>query len=464
MTPTQAIKLLKNGEAQLENDVRNFDLIHRIMTEAFPKDQRGSQYQCTYYMNGSICLENPELWVSSNRKFLDLPIIKLSEIDETDLGELTKIHDCSFKVTFKNPKKEFFLTCNPDLLGFPDGDYRFLLEAEVEENCTCRVYGDALYQCDNCYEQAVKNHVCDYHCENGGFCLKRSDENMKRVLREIRYTKRTGHTIKERDEAKWQAESDALDAIKYALNMPDGKTYDIAPPKTCAAIHSVASVKNNLSGKKFYKGTVEDKPILNPIADIALQVLDAVISTMKQSLKPNTMQVTNNNGEITLNGIVIDNKTADRIVEIRKEQLSAIEPNKWYKNFTGAIINFQGYKDFACYGFDCNGKWTQHTTFYDHESWTPATAEEVTEALTKEAVKRGFVKGVTVDRSSLKREFVNPIVGLDTECEPRFENDRNQFAMFARVVFDNGQWATIVPTYTHAQIEEKIGKFNYKGE
>lgn len=375
-------------------------------------------------------------------------------------------------------------------------------------------------------------------------------------------------------------------AIKYALQMPDGKTYDVAPPKTIATIHSVGSVKNNLSCEKFYKSTVEEKPnhgrvektgeseytvyltkplkpgetlkldelsIEKPKLEISKEMTDfckshwftgdltefdlrdwpkytpitsevaeftiddpdnmfytvfkdckdkkAYIDVMHYKIyikdfrfeklenklkiiwnKPNTetMQVTTNeNGEITLSGITIDNDTVDRIVAIWKEQTERAkmpEMNKWHKSFRGHLYFFKevigNNKYIESYGFNSDGKWSDSThRDYDALSkYEPATDQEVTEALKGYAEKKGYEDGnyncmLTVTHTHLFKGLGKPVFEFYAK-ENRLvigaENTKKR-----NVIFDNGKWATIIekPTYTHAQLEKKLGEtFNYKGE
>jgi len=385
MTPQQAIKLLKNGEAQLYVDCDSPATVSIIFNNVSKPDPfiRGS------YMRKTL--------LGFEAYFLDktgLPIIKLSEI---------------------------------------------------EEQCECRTEGDALYQCDNCYEKAVKDHVCDYHCDNGGFCLKRSDEAVKRNIREVKSLLRPNYGRVEKT-----GESEYTVYLTNPLKV--GETFkldelSIEKPKLKISKEMLDFGKSN-----WFTGDLTN------------------LESHIQSLKTTTMQVTNNNGEITLNGIVIDNETADRIVEIRKEQLGkpVLETGKWYKDKYGRLFYpTKIHNDRSCdaYGF---GWIKKEFIAEDHGlvgweingSEVPATDQEVTEALKSEAVKRGLHEGRHhwPEKSYLGiRQSVSDFTYDDVSGYPRLTNSNMEN------VFQSGKWAVAgLPTYTHAEIEAKIGEFNYK--
>jgi len=131
-----------------------------------------------------------------------------------------------------------------------------------------------------------------------------------------------------------------------------------------------------------------------------------------------------------------------------------LEVGKWYR--------YKGFKDFLTFvkednsrfGFDILGKWFDygekvHNTF----GYILATEEEVKEALIKEAKKRGFKKGVIIDK------LLGDNVGsLNIENEKQLEtnnftiNPALQFLYCNNlVIFRKGKWAII-----SNPIEEKI--------
>lgn len=75
------------------------------------------------------------------------------------------------------------------------------------------------------------------------------------------------------------------------------------------------------------------------------------------------------------------------------------EVGKWYKTKTGLLINYQGDRnknEYLAYGFSTTNYWHDKISFGGYDELTQATPKEVEEALTKEAVKRGFKDGVKV--------------------------------------------------------------------
>ena len=114
------------------------------------------------------------------------------------------------------------------------------------------------------------------------------------------------------------------------------------------------------------------------------------------------------------------------------------------------------------HGFNIDGKWfeglnkTYKLLTYDYK----ATDKEVKEALTKEAKRLGFKKGVTVISAHSGQKFV-----IDSKCY--FEFNKNYFDNELYVTCDNetyavlmkeGKWATIVETITKEEAEKQLGK------
>lgn len=112
------------------------------------------------------------------------------------------------------------------------------------------------------------------------------------------------------------------------------------------------------------------------------------------------------------------------------------------------------------YGIDSLGHWVsedvKESKYSKDSSNRPATDQEVTEALTKESVKKGFKKGVRFIR-------VNSITN---ECISIF-NDvfKNDLLLTDKGLMDdcnyilcNGKWATIIETITKAEAEKELGK------
>tara|TARA_R110000803_G_scaffold203073_1_gene268483 strand:+ start:140 stop:658 length:519 start_codon:yes stop_codon:yes gene_type:complete len=132
-----------------------------------------------------------------------------------------------------------------------------------------------------------------------------------------------------------------------------------------------------------------------------------------------------------------------------------LEVGKWYKSEV-CLFNYQKYS--KVYGFFTDGGWTNGGWIWDGTSAKLATDKEVEEALIKEAKKRGFKKGVSVDKVNLSADY-NPNNKLK-------ENTINTNELFSRgylwvssiIIYDNGEWATVVDTITKEQADKKLGK------
>lgn len=96
--------------------------------------------------------------------------------------------------------------------------------------------------------------------------------------------------------------------------------------------------------------------------------------------------------------VTISNASAE--IKKLKDELSepVFEVGKWYKNKFGELgFNIDGNNG---YGFEKCGTWRSDAKFGFYNSyynWLPATESEVFEALKKEAIKRGFKEGVTLN-------------------------------------------------------------------
>lgn len=132
-----------------------------------------------------------------------------------------------------------------------------------------------------------------------------------------------------------------------------------------------------------------------------------------------------------------------------------IELNKWYKwigiNPTiGFVIRKSKHTDCYVFGYNVKGMCQEKGNTYDslHKSnLTEATPEEVKEALTKEAVKRGFVDGIYFKDVHTKSEF--------KLSKLHYADDSNDLRGYEGCVFYGGQWAEIILTITKAEAEQK---------
>jgi len=150
-----------------------------------------------------------------------------------------------------------------------------------------------------------------------------------------------------------------------------------------------------------------------------------------------------------------------RIVGEGKDTVeNTFEEGRWYKLKDGNSLSCYS-RDTKGYGFDHRGDW-QDVMFMRHVNcWTPATEAQVEKALKKEAVKRGFVKGVTVkclnDWGSLT---------IDQDILSWYEIEGCLWASCrgtSPCIFRNGKWAEIieeeVPSVGGYKLE-RVGRYS----
>jgi hypothetical protein len=130
-----------------------------------------------------------------------------------------------------------------------------------------------------------------------------------------------------------------------------------------------------------------------------------------------------------------------------------LEIGKWY-HYIGCLLVWNNGK--TTYGF--NTKEFRDNFSFSCEDAVPATDSEVLEALTNEAIKRGFKEGVcindlycggTVFISGNKYDYEEvPYTPYAGEMALR-DSDGN-------ILFINGQWAEIIKTYTKEEAEKLL--------
>ena len=136
------------------------------------------------------------------------------------------------------------------------------------------------------------------------------------------------------------------------------------------------------------------------------------------------------------------------------------EINGWYKDKKekGWCVFLEN--GIMKHGFDSFGDWFEgqrynyQLGFDDYK----ATDKEVEEALIKEAKKRGFKEGVTVDKVNLSNDY-NPNNKLKENTINTNELLSLGYLWVSSIlIYDNGKWATIVETITKEQAEKELGK------
>jgi len=124
-----------------------------------------------------------------------------------------------------------------------------------------------------------------------------------------------------------------------------------------------------------------------------------------------------------------------------------LEAGKWYK-FEGGTLGFYQGDNVNSYGFHGLGKewFDAHRWFFNEnlkENLTLATPQEVETALKNEAVKRGFIYGVTHTIVDGPRHIISK--------DNRFGFDENRSSLLFNnwCVFKDGKWAEIIKKETN---------------
>lgn len=156
------------------------------------------------------------------------------------------------------------------------------------------------------------------------------------------------------------------------------------------------------------------------------------------------------------------------LAEIKAEMASkavVLEVGKWYKT-NYSIFRFLGGSENENFGWGkgyglVEGEWVGEE---DEESfngwskncnWKPATESEVSTALIAEAKKRGLVEGAYFYNDHLKGGSVKTPRRFKSN-EYKYDVDKNTLCLSGWLIFQNGVWATPIPTLTKAEAEEKL--------
>lgn len=142
-----------------------------------------------------------------------------------------------------------------------------------------------------------------------------------------------------------------------------------------------------------------------------------------------------------------------------KEDKTELVVGKWYKNNDYGYENSLAFSvelspnseiHFKGYGFDKYGDWYELTTDYDFGShnWKEATSQEVSDALEKEAVKRGFIDGAHY-------QWIN--CPLRKVYGKEFIYNKGVLRINGFTIMDSdGKWAEIIKTISLKEAEEKL--------
>lgn len=133
-----------------------------------------------------------------------------------------------------------------------------------------------------------------------------------------------------------------------------------------------------------------------------------------------------------------------------------LEVGKWYKSTKSNALCFveELFKnDFKGYGFDYTGEWINYSKDWtiSHNTWKPATPEEIKNALEKEAVKR-YPSGCIV------KDLFGEVKKIYDERWYDYYFNENYFYFCGLKMFQNGTWATIIKPnqMTKQEAEEKF--------
>jgi hypothetical protein len=133
----------------------------------------------------------------------------------------------------------------------------------------------------------------------------------------------------------------------------------------------------------------------------------------------------------------------------------------WYKHKNNEFPNWLMYYDFKKrigYGISAYSEWVDkyyNINNYIEENCMPATQKEVEQALKNEAIRRGLVKG-----KYCKHE--NPSIEQYKAIKDYFYNERDNCLYGDKKdrggarLFQNGIWATIIPTKTKEEAEKLL--------
>jgi hypothetical protein len=132
-----------------------------------------------------------------------------------------------------------------------------------------------------------------------------------------------------------------------------------------------------------------------------------------------------------------------------------LEIGKWYKHESSNMLFFpleiKDENSIRAYGFTMRGNFSSDNGLFEWgnpKAIRLATDSEVLEALKKEAIKRGFVKGAYFKELWAKSNCkVNDIVYKHFTLDLRSNG---------KCLFHNGKWAEIIKTYTKEEAEKLL--------
>jgi len=159
-----------------------------------------------------------------------------------------------------------------------------------------------------------------------------------------------------------------------------------------------------------------------------------------------------------------------KITKEQKQRILELDPNffnekleegRWYKSAAGSIFNYR--KGNNVYGF-LLGVWNYENWEWHSTNVKLATNQEVLEALTKDAVKRGYLENIkNIDclcdfnkAESQEHYQTPPRFYYEESCNKLWICDASYLDI---CVFYNGQWAQLLKPkqMTIQEIEKELG-------
>lgn len=146
-----------------------------------------------------------------------------------------------------------------------------------------------------------------------------------------------------------------------------------------------------------------------------------------------------------------EHKKEIKELRVQLEELPKLEVGKWYKNpqYGSALYCVTSIDlcndSYSAYGFNYSGQWRTNEEFGDLDSDPiPATDKEVEEALIKEAKKRGFKEGVTIEG----RDYtVGGHIFTRIYCGDLYLFMGNEYGSNIEIM-SKGKWSTIIKDKT----------------
>lgn len=154
----------------------------------------------------------------------------------------------------------------------------------------------------------------------------------------------------------------------------------------------------------------------------------------------------------------MENKTdlIERLRKIANELEQDLKPEfevgKWYYTKVGSLYYIESINGNKCYGYGLryDNEWKNGEVCFVENIKRLATESVVLEALTKEAVKLGLVKGCTIESSNGKKySNNNNDYGISS-------SNSNVFLLCNYPIMEYGIWATVIKEKTSDELIDEL--------